>query len=251
MARRAQDIKAAPRWADLDTETQNKFTLDGEVELVDYYIGTDAQVGDQNPTFYDSRQVDDYLEAVNKKQTNYYGETDFWLYQALDKHPIRNKNIAILGSLQPWYESICLGFGGVPHTIEYNQIETNDPRLNLTTVEAYRKNPRKFQAAISISSFEHDGLGRYGDPINPDGDLEAMKDVRENILEPGGLLYLAVPCGKDKLSFNAHRIYGNKRFQKLVAGFEIIDYFPDTFMDMLETETGRSAPQPIVVLKVK
>ena len=160
-------------------------------------------------------------------------------------------DVAILGSLQPWYEAICLGYKGNPHTIEYNQLQTNDPRLNLTTVAAYRENPRKFRAAISISSFEHDGLGRYGDPINPDGDMEAMKDVRENVLEPGGLLYLAVPCGIDKLSFNAHRVYGTKRFARFIEGFELIDSYPRNLEEMLGTDTGRSGPQPVVVLRSK
>ena len=27
-------------------------------------------------------------------------------------------------------------------------------------------------------SFDHDGLGRYGDPLCPDGDLLAMDNVR-------------------------------------------------------------------------
>lgn len=29
--------------------------------------------------------------------------------------------------------------------------------------------------AVSYSSWEHDGLGRYGDPIDPWGDIKAMQ----------------------------------------------------------------------------
>ncbi len=32
-----------------------------------------------------------------------------------------------------------------------------------------------FDMALSISSFDHDGLGRYGDPLDPVGDLKAMR----------------------------------------------------------------------------
>jgi hypothetical protein len=251
MARRIQERRSAPRWQDIDLDTRNKFTLNGQIELVDYFISTDSQSGDMNPTFYSSHVVDSFIEAVKRRQTNYYGITDFWLYTALDDHPVRGKDVAVIGSLQPWYEAICLEFGGNPYTIEYNKIQTNDPRLNLTTLDEYRNNPRKFKAVFSISSFEHDGLGRYGDPIDPEGDFRAMKEVKETFLEPGGLLYLGVPCGKDKLSFNAHRIYGNKRFNKLIEGFEIVDCYPRNFNEMLEVETGRSAPQPIVVLRSK
>ena len=118
------------------------------------------------------------------------------------------------------------------------------------TVEEYKKNPVKFDVAISISSFEHDGLGRYGDPINPEGDFEAMKNVRENILVPGGLLFLSVPIGTDKCVWNAHRIYGKKRWPKLIEGFELIDQEGIGDGSPFNTDTGRDAShQPVVVLR--
>ena len=58
----------------------------------------------------------------------------------------------------------------------------------------------QFDAAISLSSFDHDGLGRYGDPINPDGDLEAMKTV-QSVLNEEGLLFLTVPIGKHAVQY--------------------------------------------------
>ncbi len=48
--------------------------------------------------------------------------------------------------------------------------------------------------ALSLSSFDHDGLGRYGDPINPIGDLVAMETVKQD-LRSDGLLFLTVPIG--------------------------------------------------------
>jgi hypothetical protein len=35
-----------------------------------------------------------------------------------------------------------------------------------------------FDLVLSMSSFEHDGLGRYGDPLNPNGDIMAMRSTR-------------------------------------------------------------------------
>ena len=49
----------------------------------------------------------------------------------------------------------------------------------------------KFDACVSISSYEHDGLGRYGDPLNPDGDLEeAMKELEELFEKMDSFIYL-------------------------------------------------------------
>ena len=247
MARRLQSYDEPPTWEDLDEETQNEFTQNGDIEKIDWYFSNEANTN----TFYNKRHVDFFIDNIKKRQTGGYGITDYYLYSALDKYPIEGEDVAIIGSCQPWYESVCLTFGGKPHTIEYNKLETDDPRLTLYTVDEFRKNPRKFKAAFSISSFEHDGLGRFGDPINPEGDLNAMQEVKEKMLEPGGLLFLAVPNGVDKVCFNAHRIYGNKRFYKLIEGFELIDYFPSNFKEMLEVDTGSSCPQPVVVLRSK
>jgi SAM-dependent methyltransferase len=53
---------------------------------------------------------------------------------------------------------------------------------------------------------EHVGLGRYGDPLDPDGDLKAIAELRR-VLAPGGNLLFVVPIGKPRVMFNAHRIY--------------------------------------------
>jgi len=55
--------------------------------------------------------------------------------------------------------------------------------------------PAGYSHIVSYSSIEHDGLGRYGDPLNPFGDLEAMK-VFWSLLRVGGILLVAVQCEK-------------------------------------------------------
>ena len=57
-----------------------------------------------------------------------------------------------------------------------------------------------------MHAVEHIGLGRYGDPVNPEGDLKAIAEL-QRVLKEGGDLLFVVPIGKPKLLFNAHRIY--------------------------------------------
>lgn len=57
-----------------------------------------------------------------------------------------------------------------------------------------------------MHTVEHIGLGRYGDPIDPDGDLKAAKEL-ERVVASGGSLLFVVPVGKPQIQFNAHRIY--------------------------------------------
>lgn len=66
-------------------------------------------------------------------------------------------------------------------TFEYNRLQYNHPKLSTVLVSDsldYAGLEGVFDLALSISSFEHDGLGRYGDPLNPDGDLLAMRNTR-------------------------------------------------------------------------
>lgn len=58
-----------------------------------------------------------------------------------------------------------------------------------------------------LHALEHFGLGRYGDPIRPDGWLVGLNALHELTL-PGGRLYLSVPTGEvQRVEFNAHRIF--------------------------------------------
>ncbi len=53
---------------------------------------------------------------------------------------------------------------------------------------------------------EHVGLGRYGDSLNPDGSQHAAAEL-QRVLQPGGRLFLSVPVGRERVCFNAHRVF--------------------------------------------
>lgn len=57
-----------------------------------------------------------------------------------------------------------------------------------------------------MHTVEHIGLGRYGDNIDPNGDLKAIKELKR-VLAQNGNLFFVVPVGKPRIQFNAHRIY--------------------------------------------
>lgn len=57
-----------------------------------------------------------------------------------------------------------------------------------------------------MHTVEHVGLGRYGDPIDPEGDTKAISELIR-VTKKGGSLLFVVPIGKPKIQFNAHRIY--------------------------------------------
>lgn len=56
---------------------------------------------------------------------------------------------------------------------------------------------------------EHLGLGRYGDPVNPESYLQAAKELTR-ILAPGGVSIVGIPVGRERLCFDAHRVFDPK-----------------------------------------
>ncbi|TVT65260.1 MAG: DUF268 domain-containing protein, partial [Denitromonas halophila] len=54
---------------------------------------------------------------------------------------------------------------------------------------------------------EHVGLGRYGDPIDYDGDLKAISELKRVVARGGSLLFVVPVGGAARIQFNAHRIY--------------------------------------------
>ncbi len=95
--------------------------------------------------------------------------------------------------------------------------------------------PFEDKALSSISclhTIEHVGLGRYGDPIDPDGDIKALAELKR-VVRGGGSLLIVVPVGRQRIEFNAHRIYDPSHMTNLVCGSGEFDlkeysYIPET-----------------------
>lgn len=79
---------------------------------------------------------------------------------------------------------------------------------------------------------EHIGLGRYGDPLDPQGDLKAISELKR-VLARGGSLLFVVPTGKPKLMFNAHRIYSYELVMNSFAELALEEFalVPDSAQD--------------------
>lgn len=57
---------------------------------------------------------------------------------------------------------------------------------------------------------EHLGLGRYGDEIDPEGNLKGFANL-VNLVSKNGLLYLSFPVSRNpRVEFNAHRVLSPK-----------------------------------------
>lgn len=104
--------------------------------------------------------------------------------------------------------------------VKFYDYRKTDIRLSdLTCGEAdLLKLPFATDSVESLScmhTVEHIGLGRYGDPIDSEGDMKAMKELARVLARNGQLLFV-VPIGKPKIIFNAHRIYS---YNQIITAF--------------------------------
>ncbi len=104
-------------------------------------------------------------------------------------------------------------------------------KLTLSNLESYSadltKLPFPDESIESLScmhTIEHIGLGRYGDPLDPDGDLKAIKELKR-VLAKGGSLLFVVPIGQPKIEFNAHRIYSYRMIKELFSDLELAEFY--------------------------
>jgi hypothetical protein len=80
------------------------------------------------------------------------------------------------------------------------------------------------QSSIScMHTVEHIGLGRYGDPLDPQGDLKAINELKR-IVKPGGDLLFVTPVGRPRIEFNGHRIYSYEQIINYFSPLQLIEF---------------------------
>jgi hypothetical protein len=155
----------------------------------------------------------------------YYENQGDALLCALDKYELKEKDVIVWGLTGCNCDAIAIWKGAKKvYVVDYNKPICEHSKIEVFNHKEITKRQIKAHYAISYSSFEHDGLGRYGDPLDPDGDIKAMKEAHK-FLKENGILFLGVPLGQDCIVWNAHRIYGEKRLPLLLKGWKLIDVF--------------------------
>lgn len=111
--------------------------------------------------------------------------------------------------------------GFVAHVASFREIEVFDVRSISTAVPGvvFRQADLMPLASLPIGAvggycdslsclhaIEHFGLGRYGDPINPQGYERGITNMA-HLLRPGGTFYLSTPIGEERVEFNAHWVF--------------------------------------------
>ena len=200
--------------------------------------------------------VNHYRSEVQQRRTSFtYDNAP--LYEALDRWAdiaVKGKHGLVIGSETPWLEAMLLEYGASNvSTLEFGKIETSHPQLTTYTPQEFtlkflQGRIPPFDFAFSYSSLEHDGLGRYGDVLNPLGDLQSMARMLSAV-KSGGFMFLGVPCCEDALYWNAHRVYGPVRYSDMFAGWRTLGSAPRDAMEGTRGKEGDWVFQPVWALQ--
>ena len=165
----------------------------------------------------------DRFEAAGTASGHYFHQDLLVAHKIFERNPKRHVDIG----------SRIDGF--VAHVATFREIEVLDFRpldkyirnISFHEFDLLNSSGKYANYTKSLSclhTLEHLGLGRYGDPIMPDGYVRGFETLY-SILKPGGILYLSVPIGSQRIEFNAHRVFSIKTILNMVKDkLEMTDF---------------------------
>lgn len=79
------------------------------------------------------------------------------------------------------------------------------------------------ESMSALCSLEHFGLGRYGDPIDPEACFKCFSEIQKKIKQ-GGNLYISLPIGRERVEFNAHRVFYAETVVESFAKMKLVEF---------------------------
>jgi len=167
-------------------------------------------------------QIYDRFRAAGELPRHYFLQ-DIWAARR-----VHTAGVAVhvdVGSRVDGMLGHCLSFCRVV-MIDIRPLPMNVPHLEFQQGNATDLSSVPADSVASLSSLhavEHFGLGRYGDPVDPQAYQQAIGELIR-ILAPGGNLYFSVPIGRQRLEFNAHRVFDPVTVRSLFAGLQLVEF---------------------------
>jgi hypothetical protein len=178
--------------------------------------GCDIGLGPRYPV------LNDYADTAGAASGHYF-HMDLWAARQIHhSHPVRHVDIG----------SRIDGF--VAHLLTFREVDVLDIRPLRSEVRGLRfiqgdatelagVEDEAWPSISCLHAAEHFGLGRYGDPIDPWGYRKLIGSLTR-VLAKDGRLYFAVPIGRERVEFNAHRVFDPRRIVREFAPLELVGF---------------------------
>lgn len=154
-----------------------------------------------------------------------------------------------IGSRVDGFIAHLLSFRNV-NVIDIRALDSKIPGLifHQGDVTALNIPNNSIESLSCLHAMEHVGLGRYGDSIDPEGCFKGMQEI-QRVLAPGGILYFSVPIGKERLEFNAHRIFDPLTILDVFSSLKLVEFAAvngiGDLIEMAQLEDFRAVPRAL------
>jgi len=163
------------------------------------------------------------LEGTAGDIISHYFFQDIWAAKKIKKNN-PNRHIDIGSRID----------GFISHLLVFRSVELIDIRPlpipidgltfiqdDATTLKSLSDN--SIDSLSSLHAAEHFGLGRYGDDIDPNAYITFATNL-QRVLKPKGHLYFSVPIGRERVQFNAHRIFSPETIINLFSDLSLLSF---------------------------
>lgn len=117
--------------------------------------------------------------------------------------------------------------GFIAHIASFREIEVFDVRPITTKISGVKFKQADLMKPLGslkgycdslscLHALEHFGLGRYGDPVDPEGFVRGFVNMSA-LIRQGGTFYLSVPIGIERVEFNANRVFDPRIIVRLAT----------------------------------
>ncbi|CAG2209345.1 unnamed protein product [Mytilus edulis] len=179
---RGHGLSIAPKTIPKHLHTD--FTMNNRLKVSTWYFNQAYLGKTAKMAVWTEQLIEDYISlAKDNKLEGTYGISETNALRDGMKHApvgIMNGRVLVIGSEIPWVEACALEAGASEVvTLEYGKIVSKHPKVKTMIPDQFRKSYLnktlgRFDAIVTFSSIEHSGLGRYGDGLNPWGDIIAI-----------------------------------------------------------------------------
>ena len=171
------------------------------------------------------QRVDDAPQLHDWTDTHsfdpHYFHQDSWAARRVfelrpERHVDVGSRITFVAGLTPFVEV---------HFVDIRPLEAAAPGL-VGIAGSVTEMPFDDRSVTSLSCLhvaEHVGLGRYGDELDPNGTLNAAREL-ERILAPGGQLLFSLPVGEPRTAFNGHRVHDPTAIPAMFGDLELVEF---------------------------
>lgn len=212
----------------------------GERNYIDYqiqygirentFVDTDAEIYKKLNTRRNFDIQEEYMWPIigekygkNGSMGNYFWQ-DLWAARKIIKSGVHEH--CDIGSRVDGFIAHLLAADIRVKVIDIRPFPAEIDNLYAIVDDATMLNQFEDDSVLSMSalcSLEHFGLGRYGDPIDPEACFDCFNNIQKK-LKKGGRLYLSLPVGKERVEFNAHRIFYAKTVMECFSTLQLKEF---------------------------